>query len=229
MTSAGPPLAFVLALAVAYRLRPLDTRRTPRLADRRRPHPVLRPIAHLRASRSPHPTPPPRPVAEWCDRLAGRLRSGASLRDALLTTIPDDEPTRRRTEPVRRRLHHGEPVTIAVGAVDEPGPHLHLALTIIGAAARVGGPSAPAIDRTAASLRARAADHDDRRVQAAQARMSAHVLTAVPVVMLSLLVMTDSDAREAVTTKAGVICLTVGLALNLSGTAWMRRMIRTPR
>ena len=214
---------------MAYRLRPLDTRRTPRLADRRRPHPVLRPIADLRGSRSPHPTPPPRPVADWCDRLAGRLRSGASLRDALLTTIPDDEPTRRRTEPVRRRLHHGEPVTIVVGAVDEPGPHLHLALTIIGAAARVGGPSAPAIDRTAASLRARAADHDDRRVQAAQARMSADVLTAVPVVMLSLLVMTDSDAREAVTTKAGVICLTVGLALNLLGTAWMRRMIRTPR
>ena len=229
MTSAGPLLAFVLALAIAYRLRPVDTRRTARIADRRHLHVVRGPIAHLRTSRSGHPTPSPRPVAEWCDRLAGRLRSGASLRDALLTTIPDDEPTQRLTEPVRRRLHHGEPVTIVVGAVEESGPHLHLAFTIIGAAARVGGPSAPAIDRTAASLRARVADHDDRRVQAAQARMSAHVLTAVPVLMLTLLVITDSDAREAVTTKAGVICLTVGLALNMLGTAWMRRMIRGPR
>jgi tight adherence protein B len=168
-------------------------------------------------------------VAEWCDRLARRLRSGTSLRDALLTTIPDDEPTRRLTEPIRRRLRHGEPVTTAIGAVEEPGSHLHLALTIIGTAARVGGAPAPAIDRTAASLRSRAADHDDRQVQAAQARISAHVLTAVPILMLTLLVMTDSDTRQAVTTKVGMICLTVGLSLNLLGSAWMRRMIRTAR
>ncbi len=229
MTSAGPPLAFALTLMLAYRLRPLGTRRTAGTTDRRRRSMAGRPMADLRPPRSRHSTPPPRAVAEWCDRLARCLRSGASLRDALLTTIPDDEPTRRLTEPVRRRLHRGEPVTTAVASVEEPGTHLHLALTIIGTAARVGGPSAPAIDRTATSLRGRAADHDDREVQAAQARMSAHVLTAVPMLMLALLVTTDSDTREAVTTKVGVICLTIGLALNLVGSAWMRRLIRTAR
>jgi tight adherence protein B len=165
-------------------------------------------------------------VAEWCDHLARRLRSGVTLRDALLTTIPDDEPTKRLTEPIRRRLDRGEPVEAAVGAVEAPGSHLHLALTIIATAARVGGSSAPAIDRTATTLRGRAADHDERQAQAAQARISAHVLTAVPLLMLTLLVTTDSDTREAVTTTVGMICLAVGLSLNLVGSAWMRRMIR---
>jgi Flp pilus assembly protein TadB len=229
MTAAAPVLAFVLALVVADHLRPLATRRTARCVGGRRLPMVVRSIADLRPPHSRRATPPPRPVAEWCDRLARRLRSGTSLRDALLTTVPDDEATQRLTESLRRRLHHGEPVSTAVGAVEEPGAHLHLALTIIGAAARVGGPCAPAIDRTAASLRGRAADHDDRQVQAAQARMSAHVLTAVPLLMLALLVTTDSDTRSAVTTTAGMICLTVGLSLNLLGSAWMRRMIRTAR
>jgi tight adherence protein B len=144
----------------------------------------------------------------------------------LLTTIPENESLRRLTDPMRQHLDRGEPVIAAVGAVGAPGSHLHLALTIIATAARVGGSAAPAIDGTAASLRARAADRDERRAQAAQARTSAHVLTAVPLLMLGLLVMTDSDVRNALTSTMGLICLGLGLSLNLVGSAWMRRMIR---
>ena len=220
-------LPFIVVLIVADRLRPRPSRTDDEVADRR-PH-LHRSIDDLRSRRAARATPAPRPVAEWCDHLARRLRSGTTLHDALLTTIPADDPVRRLTDPMRRRLDRGEPVTVAVEAVEAPGRHLHLALTIIGTAARVGGSSAPAIDRTAASLRGRAADHDEREAQAAQARMSAHVLTAVPLLMLALLVVTDSDARGAVTSKIGMICLGVGLSLNLAGSAWMRQMIRTKR
>lgn len=116
-----------------------------------------------------------------------------------------------------------------VEAVDVPGDgaHLRLALTVILTSARLGGSAAPAIDRTAATLRQRAADADERSVHAAQARLSAHVLTAVPVFMLALLMIGDADVRSAAMSTTGVVCIGVGMMLNVIGWIWMRRIIGT--
>jgi tight adherence protein B len=85
--------------------------------------------------------------------------------------------------------------------------------------------SAAAIDRVAATLRQRAADRAERRVQAAQARLSAHVMTAVPLSMLGLLLATDGDVRAVTTTPIGATCLVTGLALNAIGWTWMRHIV----
>ncbi len=109
----------------------------------------------------------------------------------------------------------------------DEGPSLRLALGVIATAAQLGGSPAQAIDRTATTLRQRAADADERTVHAAQARLSAHVLTALPIAMLLLLFVTDGDVRAAATSPLGVACIATGLALNMVGSIWMRRIIGT--
>jgi tight adherence protein B len=171
--------------------------------------------------------PSARAVAGWCDDIARRVRSGSSLRDAV-TVLPSDAATERATSPVRLAIDRGLSVADAVGRVDDASPHLRLALGVIATTSRIGGPSAASIDRTAGLLRQRAGDHDDRSSQAAQARLSTHVMTAVPLVMLSVLVATDDDVRTAATSPVGAGCVAAGLALNVLGWWWMRRIVGTP-
>ena len=177
-----------------------------------------------RAERRP---PSATAVAEWCDDLARQVRSGSTLRDALTTTLPTDPATRRATDELRRGLDRGRSVADACRPAGNAGAHLRLAMVVIATAARLGGPPAPAIDRTAGTLRQRAVDADERIVHAAQARLSAHVLTAVPLAMLLLLLVTDHDVRATATSTLGATCIGVGLSLNAIGSVWMRRIIGT--
>jgi tight adherence protein B len=172
--------------------------------------------------------PGPDEAAAWCDALARDLRGGSTLRHALATVIPGDGTTATRTEPLRLALDRGRSIADATATIGDPGTHLHLALAVIAAASDVGGSTAPAIDRVATTLRQRAADRAERRAQAAQARLSAHVMTAVPLSMLGLLLATDDDVRAVTTTQAGATCLVAGLALNAGGWWWMRRIVESP-
>jgi tight adherence protein B len=168
-----------------------------------------------------------RAVAGWCDDIARRVRSGSSLRDAV-TVLPTDAATERATSPFRLAIDRGLSVPDAVGRVENAGPHLRLALGVIATTSRIGGPSAASIDRTAGLLRQRAGDLDDRSSQAAQARLSTHVMTAVPLLMLSVLVATDDDVRAAALSPVGAGCIAAGLVLNALGWWWMRRIVGTP-
>lgn len=170
--------------------------------------------------------PAPRAVADWCDDLARQLRSGAALRECLGTTVAADPATRTATAPLRLAIERGRPTADALAErAERDGPHLELARNVIRTAATLGGPAALAIDRTAAVLRQRAADHDERAAQAAQARLSGHVLTAVPLAMLALLLVTDADVRNVVTTPIGAACVAAGLLLNTIGWWWMRKLV----
>ena len=221
-------IAVSAVVVVGWALRPIR-RRTP---DRTRPddgddaswRPTDR-IERARARRRRRGDPGADEVAAWCDELAGDLRGGSTLRHALTTVIPGDDTTATRTEPLRLALERARPIADATAMTSSPGPHLHLALTVIAATSEVGGSAAAAIDRVAATLRRRAADQAERRVQAAQARLSAHVMTAVPLSMLGLLLATDGDVRVVMTTPVGATCLVAGLTLNASGWMWMRHIV----
>jgi tight adherence protein B len=177
-----------------------------------------------RAARRP---PSARAVAGWCDELARSVRSGSTLRDALTTIDTDDPAVRRALAPFELAISRGASVTEAVRRVDDPGQHLALALSVLATASRIGGPSAAAIDRTAMALRRRAAEVDDRSTHAAQARLSTHVLTALPLLMLAVLAATDPDVRTVVASPLGAGCIGAGLVLNLVGWWWMGRIVGT--
>ena len=62
-------------------------------------------------------------------------------------------------------------------------------------------------------------------MQSAQARLSAVVLTWLPVAVLALLVLTSGGVRHVVSSPVGIVLLGSGSLLNLAGWWWMRRIV----
>ncbi len=175
----------------------------------------------------------PDAIAAWCDDLARQLRHGATLRSALTTTIPTDAPLERSTRPLRRRLDRGASVLEAcdgwASELDAGGAReadmLIAFATVAGAAALAGGGAAAPLHRFASSMRQRAADEHERRAHSAQARMSARVMTIIPLALLALLFATDDDVRSVIVQPGGAIVVTIGMALNVLGAWWMHRIV----
>jgi tight adherence protein B len=110
-------------------------------------------------------------------------------------------------------------------AIERCPAHLEVALTVIRACAAHGGPAAEPLSRAAATLRGRAADAAERRTQSAQARMSAIVMTVLPVCMLGLLLVTSGSVRTFAAGPLGLAVIATGTAANALGWLWMRRLI----
>lgn len=166
----------------------------------------------------------PASVAVWCEQLARAVRSGSTLPAAIRATAT---PVAIDVEVDRLRLALDRGVRLTDAATGPSGsPHLDLALAVIRACALNGGPAAEPLDRAASTLRGRAADLADRSVHSAQARLSALVMTTLPIAMLALLYVTSAATRTAVHTPAGLVAVGFGGLLNLAGWCWMRRAVR---
>jgi len=178
----------------------------------------------------------PAAVGGWADQTARSLRHGSTLRAALLAAVPDDEVLGERSAPLRHRLERGAGVAEACGSwADELHRYnahsdalLAAFATTVGAAAHLGGSASTPLERFAVVMRQRVSDDLERGAQSAQAKMSARVLTMVPVAVLALLVVTDGDVRRVLTEPAGAAVVGVGLALNAVGGWWMRRIVELP-
>lgn len=166
-------------------------------------------------------------MAAWCDALARSVRGGSTIRHAI-TTVEPPPAASAALEPVRHALDRGaslaDALTAALGEHRRLA-HLDLVLVVLRACAEHGGAAAEPIDRCAAALRQRAALDAERRSQSAQARMSAAVMTLLPVALLAVLLLTSAPVRGAVVTPAGAAALVLGGACNAAGWAWMRRTI----
>ena len=167
--------------------------------------------------------PGPEHVAAWCDGLAGAVRGGSTLSAAIGEVDPPSSCT-ATVETIRLALHRGASLRQAC-AIDSCPAQLDVALTVIRACAGHGGSAAEPLSRTAATLRGRAADAAERRTQSAQARMSAVVMTILPVCMLSLLLLTSGSVRMFVGSPDGFGVVVIGAALNVAGWRWMRHLI----
>lgn len=185
----------------------------------------------------------PDAVATWCDSIAGRVRGGTTLHEALRIDVPTDRLLSVLTRDVRLGLDRGETLTVAIdraqhddrwpadresGRADASIPgvkDLELALSVLRCAAEIGGSPAAPLDAVAAALRLRSADRQERASHSAQARLSAHVLTVVPLGTLVLFIVTTPQVRSVLTTPIGGSCLLLGLLLNTSGWIWMRSVI----
>lgn len=223
---AGATVAGAL-MTRASRQRSIDESLT-RRADHRLRLPSYRPRST--------PSITPLALASWCDDLASALRRGSTLRSALVDVAPADATIDRHTQPLRHWIDRGGSVAsacdewsdeLADSSVHRIGLIATLA-AVLAATASLGGNSAAPLDRFAATMRQRASADLERGAQSAQAQMSAKVLTLVPVAVLVLLLTTDAKVRTAVAAPAGAAVVIVGLALNVAGAAWMRRIVTPP-
>ncbi len=223
-----PMLVGLLVVLTGWRLqlrpyRRLPTRSAPALepgdsTDRNR---SLR-LGELWRGRRPF-EPGPEHVAAWCDGLARAVGGGATLVTAIRTVEPPSGGA-AAVGSIRLALERGASLHDACSFGPQPAA-LQVAVTVIQACAAHGGPAAEPLGRTAAVLRGRAADAAERRTQSAQARLSAIVMTILPICMLVLLLATSASVRLFVASPIGLGVVTIGAALNALGWRWMRRLV----
>ena len=159
------------------------------------------------------------------DAVARQVRSGASLAAAIVDEADGSPPF----DEVAARLTAGISLSQALAIIDPGDSDLALTLQALSAAAHLGGPIAATLDEAAAVLRERAAARAERRAHGAQARLSARVLTIVPIGFAGWSVVAGQRTRDVyVSSLAGSICALCGLTLNYAGWRWMQRIIGPP-
>ena len=181
--------------------------------------------------RSPLPSPRtparrsrtrPPDYAALLDGISRQVRSGSSLTSAVI-----DEISRSSLlHVVLDGLDTGAALADTLAAVVADQGDLALTVQALSAAAHIGGPIAATLDEAAAVLRERAAARAERRAHGSQARLSARVLTIVPLGFAVWSAAVSQRTRDVyISTAAGGVCAICGLALNLIGWRWMKRII----
>jgi tight adherence protein B len=165
------------------------------------------------------------------DRMASNLRAGAPPLVGLAQAgAGADLPEALVVDLVRttERAENGGIGEALQAWAGECGlPAVAAAAGALEVAVSAGGPAAAALEGLAAGLRDRHDAAAEIAALSAQARLSAVVVGAAPVVSLALSLLADPRvARTLVGTAAGRSCLGAGIALEVAAALWMRRIVR---
>lgn len=165
----------------------------------------------------------PAAAAAALEAAVREVRSGSALTVAVRTALSTSPIVLPR---LRTALERGEPLVTALAASPPASPSdtvVHRSLVV---ATTAGGDVAAVLEAGAEVLRERHAWALERHAQSAQARVSASVLTAVPVAFAALGLITSDRVRQAYTAVGATLPLTVaGVVVNLIGWWWMRRLV----
>ena len=165
-------------------------------------------------------------MIELLERASRDVRAGAALRTALVDAL-DHDPL--ALPALRARLARGESL---VGALDGCAIRTaddRIMVHALQLAATTGGSVADTLDRVVAVMRERQAWRDERHSQAAQARLSAQMLTVLPIAVATWGVASSPGARHVyATSPAAAFATALGVLLNLIGWWWMRHLVRGP-
>lgn len=166
--------------------------------------------------------------AELCAGIATELRAGRTASGALDRAVAElAEPARGCLAPVAAAARSGGDVESALtGLGAQPG---FGGLTGLAACWRVGAETgigfAAVLDRLATTLRADLAHRSEVTAQLAGARSSARLLAALPIVGLALATGLGTNPLTFLfATPYGLVCLTIGLALDALGLLWTHHL-----
>ncbi|WCO66505.1 type II secretion system F family protein [Iamia majanohamensis] len=168
-------------------------------------------------------------LPDLLEHVARALRSGRDLPGALGeagATVGGAHG--HEAAAVVARVERGATLVAALRPWPEAHPRAAVGLAVAGleVAAEAGGARARALDGIAATLRARAVVADETRALATQARASAAVMVALPVVVAALGSAADPRlARTLLGTPVGLACVAVAGVLDGVGAWWMHRVV----
>ena len=209
-------LAYPLANRVAPRARGAK-----RAAGRRRQ--TRRPPFPFRTRRAATESIPD--VIDLLEALANDVRSGTTLRAALeWAAAATHSSSARAAVAFSLRSTLERPTG---GSAHRPA--LAIAAQAIGAALTLGGSQARTLDTAASLLRERHAIDLERHAHSSQARLSAKVMTVVPIAFTTWVLLTNDAARQAASTTPGASAIVMGGCLNAAGWVWMRRIVQAAR
>jgi tight adherence protein B len=170
-------------------------------------------------------------LREMVTVLAGALRAGLSVRRALEEAARGaDPPLRDPLEDSLSRMGVGEPLEVALeglaGRLELPD--LRLLVTALRVHARLGGDLPALLDEVGSVIGQRVESRRHVRALTAQGRASGAVLAVLPIAFVALLSWTGGDGLGAFyRTPLGAGLLLAGLACDVVGFAWIRRIIRS--
>jgi tight adherence protein B len=175
-------------------------------------------------------TAPADAVADWCAALIGHHRAGYGTTGAIANanaTYDDINAVRHvATDATQRQRSLSE-------ALDEVAPNvspdLRVVIAAISAATASGSAVSPAVIRAEQVLRRRADQRREITVASASARMSAMVLTVLPLVVLGVAAIASATVRAYATSTAGRLTIGIGMLLAGTGWWWIRRLTDTRR
>jgi len=157
--------------------------------------------------------------AALLDAIAADVRSGSSLTAACARAITRARPNGSIVRPGCPLPVGPTPTGAAVDA-DEA-----VVVQAIAAAQALGGPVAATLHAGAALLRERAAIRAEAHAHSAQARLSARVLTTVPLAFAGWSLLSSKSFRVALLSPIGLASAALGGLCNLLGWWWMRRIV----
>jgi tight adherence protein B len=170
-------------------------------------------------------------LPELLERVAGELRAGAAPLAAMAGAADGPDLPEGLSADLARVIERAEEEGVGVAlsgwAAERPLPAVNAAAAALMVAVEAGGPAVPALDGLAAGLRDRHDVVQEVAALSAQARMSALVVGAAPVVSLGLSLVADPRvARTLAGTAPGRACLLAGTALEGLAALWIRRIVR---
>ncbi|MFV1990915.1 MAG: type II secretion system F family protein [Acidimicrobiales bacterium] len=166
-------------------------------------------------------------AAELVEGMSRALRAGLGVEQALEEVSQEqDHPVYRAAAQARAELAAGRRFQDALEPMRRVDG-LGTAVDAMVLGAQGGGEESRALDAAAEALRDRAAVRADVLAQAAQARASAVVMAAAPVVFALLTLLAGGPAASfMLSTAIGRAAIIAALVLDAAGLWWMRRLIR---
>lgn len=162
------------------------------------------------------------------DHIARGVRTGLGLSvamDVALAVHPGTLPD------IARARTAGCSLAQAIQSANNRGPRgltrdEQVIVHALQACQRTGGHTVAALDRAGTVLRERRAWKLERRAQSAQARLSALVLTGLPVVVAAWGLLSSDQVRDAYSgTPFTFVTSGIGLLCNAVGWRWMSRLV----
>jgi tight adherence protein B len=191
---------------------------------------VVAPLVVLRVRRGASAAAAEANLPGALEAVARGLRSGGSLRQAIAETASSTPGALGlEFQLVAAAAERGTPLVDALEAWGQrcPQPGVRLAVAALCLGAETGGAQARAIDGVAATLRERQAVAGEIRALTSQTRASMLVIAAAPVVFCVFASTTDErTATFLFREPIGLACLAAGVALDVAGAFWMRRLCR---
>jgi tight adherence protein B len=162
------------------------------------------------------------------EQIAAHLRGGGTVAHGVSALADGDGPLASDLRRVRTRADLGVGLADALAAwpAERDLPDVRAVAGALAVAESLGGRSAHALDGLAKSLRDRLGAAAEARSLSAQARLSAVVVGASPLVYLVFSALVDpASVGQLVGTGFGRVCLVLGLALEAAAALWMRHIL----
>ena len=157
--------------------------------------------------------------------LSMSLASGHSLAQGMrFVGAHAQEPVHTEFLRVAAAIDCGISATDALDDIDAPG--LSLVTLALKVSQRTGAPLAGLLSEASSMVGERIELKRRLDVKTSQARMSAHMVAAMPAGMCAVLALLSADFRRGLATPAGAGAMVLGLALNVVALVVIRRIMR---